>query len=151
MAFADAYTYVDPSIILVANPAGTPAVAADIQLKCTSNEVHLTPEDSMAEVDSFCNPDGEIPSSTKWMSNFNILLSFTNGADVGSWNTLHPLRKTKQTFKLKPKDSALGVGNPEVTFQAYVPSVPFLDGSRGESSRFEFELSVIGEPVFATA
>lgn len=145
MATPDPYVAVDPSIILVTN---APAVPADVDLVCHSNKVTLTPEDNFADGDSFCNPDGQVPGSTNWSGSIDVLLSFTDGSDVGSWNLLHPLRKTKQTFKIKPKDAAISTGNPEATFIAWVPSIPFIDNSRGETQRFTLELDVIGEPVF---
>lgn len=151
MAFPDAYVAVDPSIILVANPSGTPPVPSDVELKCTSNKVTLTGEDTEADADAFCNPDGTIPGSTNWSGQIDVLLSYTAGADVGTWNLLHPLRKTKQTFKIKPKSSAIATSNPEATFQAWVPTIPFIDNTRGETLRFTLELDVVGEPVFATS
>lgn len=152
MAFnTSPWTAINPSIVIATNTASTPAVSSQLLLQCLANSVSLVPEDSEVDADSFCNPDGTLPGSTTWTSTIPILLTFTDGSSEGSWNVLHSLRRTKQTFILKPNDAAASSANPSATFQAYIPSIPFMDNERGQSARFDLELSVIGDPVFATS
>lgn len=148
---SDAWVAINPSIVIATNTASTPPVSSMILLQCVANRIHLVPEDNDADNDSFCNPDGVRPGSTTWTSTIPILLTLNDGTNEGSWNQLHALRRTKQTFILKSDDSTVSSANPSATFQAWVPSIPFADHDRGGTARFDLELSVIGEPVFATS
>lgn len=139
---ADPYVYRNPSLVL----AGT-------ELKCTFNKISLIPTDKMADAETTCAPGLQIPSTTNWMLSIASLLSFGAGPgdEVGFWNLLHPMRKTRRTFVLLPEDAAVSAANPQATFDAYIPSLPFLDSSIGETTRMDVEFSVIGEPAFVLA
>lgn len=134
---ATVYTMTDPSILVGA-----------VQLKCLSSKVSLIPTDNFVDVETFCNPGGEAPSTTTWVMSATIVQSF--GAD-GAWNLLNPLAGTTVTIVLKPDDSAIGVGNPTATFSAYVPSIPFVDSEVGEATRYDLEFKLVGGPVYTTA
>jgi len=135
---------VDPLITI--DPGGP----NELQLKCHGRNLSLVPEDNLEDVETFCAPGLEQPGTTTWTSSISLLQSF--GAD-GAWNLLHAMRKTRKTILIQPTDAAgtPAVGNPTATFEAFLPSVPFVDAGIGEKTEFDFELTAIGEPVFATA
>lgn len=135
---ADVYTMDDPSILIGAT-----------ELKCLASQVSLIPSDKFISVETFCNPGGEKPSTTTWELKVTILQSF--GVD-GAWNVLRALTQgSTQTIVLKPDSAAVAVGNPSATMAVYMPSVPFVDSSVGETTSYDLMFKVIGAPVFATA
>lgn len=138
---ATPYIFRDPSLTV----NGT-------ELKCHIRKISLVPEDSMADVETVCNPGGEAPSTTTWVAEIEALQSFgPEGAEPGFWDTMLPLAKTKADFVLKPRDTTVGPTNPSATFEAWVPSIPFMDSAIGESTVLTLEFKLIGEPIFATS
>ena len=113
---------------------------------CHMRKVRLIPTDVMADIETFCDPGGERPSSTSWMAEFDIAQSFDT---AGAWNLLRALAKTKQTFIIKPADAAVGVTNPSATVSAWVPSIPFTDSEIGKATIYTLKCKVVGQPVFA--
>lgn len=135
---ADPITLDDPSILIGA-----------VQLKCHSSKVSLTAEDKYVDVSTFCNPDGEKPSTKTWTGMLTILQSFDT---TGAWQQLIALADgTPKTVVLKPKDAAVAATNPSATFEAYVSTPAFLDAEVGEPTTYDIELKVVGAPVFAYA
>lgn len=135
----------------VATPyiARNPVITVDtFELVCHARKVSLTAEDNMVDVDTFCNPDGEAPGSTKWTAEIDALQSFGSGVTPGLWDILSPLAKTIQTFVIRPDAAAVGATNPEATFEAWVPTISFVDSDRGDSTVMTVTFSVIGAPVF---
>ena len=104
MAMADPTVIVDPKISI-----------NGVDYVCASKKVSLSPEDSEVDVETFCNPGGTRPGSTSWKCSIDIKLSYTEGADTGSWNTLHALRKTKVEVIVSPKSAVASAGNPTAT------------------------------------
>lgn len=139
-------------------PAATPYICRlpSIKVGATELNVHfrtvrLTVEDAMADVDTFVNPEGEAPSSSKWTFEVDALQSFgPDSGNAGLWDQFRPWAKTKQTFIVTPSTAAVSVTNPKATFDAWVPSTNFLDSARGESTVQTITMSVIGEPAFVT-
>jgi hypothetical protein len=143
MAMADPFVVVDPKITI-----------DSIDFKCASRMVSLIPEDNEADIETFCNPGGTRPGSTNWTCSIEVVLSY--GVDAsdsvdGSWNQLNAMRKQKKTIVVGPSDDTIGTDNPTATFSAYIPSIPFMDGTIGEAQTFTLELSSVGDPVFATS
>ncbi len=120
-----------------------------LDLVCHARKVSLVPEDSMADVETFCNPGGEAPGSTKWMLTISALQSYGAGATPGLWDTLRPLAKTQQALVLRPDVAIVGATNPSATLLVWVPSIPFVDSEIGQSTTMDIDFPVIGEPVFA--
>ncbi len=139
MAMADPTVITDPKITI-----------DGVDYVCASKKVALVPEDSEVDVETFCNPGGTRPGSTSWKCSVDLKLSYTEGSDTGSWNTLHALRKTKVAVVVAPKDGVASPGNPTATFSAYIPSIPLIDAEVGGVTEYTLELSSVGEPVFAT-
>ena len=139
MAMADPTVITDPKITI-----------DGVDYVCASKKVALVPEDSEVDVETFCNPGGTRPGSTSWKCSVDLKLSYTEGSDTGSWNTLHALRKTKVAVVVAPKDGVASPGNPTATFSAYIPSIPLIDSEVGGVTEYPLELSSVGEPVFAT-
>ena len=118
-------------------------------IKCHVRKIKLTPEQKYADVETFCNPGGQIPTTATWTLELELLQSF--GTD-GIWNILRPLQGTQQTIVVYPGTGTTpAVANPEATFDAWIPNLPFLDASPGSTMPFSLTLSVIGVPIFATA
>lgn len=140
MAMADPTVIVDPKISI-----------NGVDYVCASKKVSLIPEDSEVDVETFCNPGGTRPGPTSWKCSIDLKLSYTAGADTGSWNTLHALRKTKVVVIVSPKSAVASAGNPTATFDAYIPSIPLLDAEVGGVTEYTLELSSVGEPVFTTS
>lgn len=140
-------------------PVATPYIARKpsvligaVELRGHGNTVRLTNEDNMADVDTFDNPEGEAPGTTSWEFEMDLLQSFgPEAGNAGLWDTLRPLAKTKAIFTVKPNTVAVAVTNPQAVFEAWVPSIAFLDSTRGDSTRLTVSFKVIGEPVFTTA
>lgn len=123
-----------------------------VELQCHLRNLGLTAEDDEADVSTACNPNGTAPGTTTWTCTVQVLQSFgPEGANPGLWDTLAPLAKTKAAFVVKPKDEAVSATNPSATFEAWVPTIPFLDSELGQSTVLDLEFKVVGEPVFATA
>jgi hypothetical protein len=141
MAVATPYIARDPIITITST---TP----DLELVCHARTVRLTAEDNEVDVDTFCNPDGTAPGSTKWTFECDVLQSFGDGATPGIWNMLYPLAKTVATFQLRPDEAAISTSNPEATFDAWVPTIPFVDSERGDSTILTMTFSVVGSPTF---
>lgn len=128
----------------------TPVITINaVDYVCAARKVSLIPTDNMADIKSFCNPAGERPASTKWVLDVELLLSY-GAVGTGSWNTLNAIRKTKVACTVKYSSAATAVSNPIATFDIYVPSIPFVDGTIGSSMPFTLTAVVVGEPVFAT-
>lgn len=138
MTLADGVTLESPVITINA-----------VDYVCAARSVRLIPTDKKADISTFCNPGGERPSSTTWVLDVELLLSY-GAVGTGSWNTLNAIRKTRVTCTVKYDDGATAVGNPLATFDIYVPTIPFVDGKIGDSMPITLTATVIGEPVFTT-
>src|SRR5688500_16265709 len=129
MPVATPYRAINPSVTIGTVP---------IEIICHARRVALVPEDEMADVETFCNPGGEAPSTTSWVLTIEALQSFgPDGADAGLWDTLRPLAKTEQTVVVKPSSAAVGPTNPSATMTVWVPSIPFIDSGIGEATTFD--------------
>lgn len=123
-----------------------------VDMTCHARKITLIPEDEMSDVATFCNPGGVAPGTTHWTCTISALQSFgPEGANIGLWETLLALRKTKQTIVIKPAGATVGVPQVMATFTAWIPSIPFIDSEIGGTTTMDIELNVVGEPVFATA
>jgi len=134
---ANPYRAIRPSIMI-----GTTDVT------CHANKIVLTPDQKYESASTFCNPGGEVPTTAVWTCSLDILQSF----DIdGAWNILTVLQGTKATFVVLPGTSAVAaVTNPEATFDAWIPALPFLDVEAGATMTYTIEMKVEGQPVFAT-
>lgn len=140
MAMADPVVISDPQISI-----------DGVDYKCASSKVSLIPTDSQVDISTFCNPGGTRPGTTAWACSVDLLLSYTDGTDTGSWNTLHALRKTKVPIIIAPASGMASASNPTATFDAYIPSIPLVDAEIGGTVKYTLALSSVGEPVIAVS
>lgn len=147
--FADGIVIDDPSITI-----------DNIEFKCTSRSARITADDEDVDISNYCNPKGTRPGATEWTVEVELELTYgpiatDGGSEVaaGTWNTLNSMRKTRKTVVITPDDGTVSDANPSATFDAYIPTVTFIDSevAATESMRFTLELSPIGDPVFAVA
>lgn len=127
-----------------------PEITIDtVDFKCHARKLSLLPDQKFEDVSTFCNPGGQIPTTATWKCTLEMLQSFgINGA----WNQLRALSGTLQTIVVYPgAGTTAAVTNPEATFDAWIPSIPFLDATPGSTMTYTLELQVEGEPVFATS
>lgn len=118
-------------------------------VKCHVRKLSLLPEQQFADVSTFCNPGGEIPTTAVWTCTMDVLQSFDTD---GAWNILHAMEGTSQEIVVYPgTGTTAAVANPEATFDAYIPAIPFLEVEPGGTHVYTLTLKVIGTPVFATA
>lgn len=104
------------------------------EFKCMSRTVSLEPGDFI----NFCEQE--------WTASIDIEISYGPG---GSWTILDGFRDTVQTVILSPSDGVISEDNPQATFEAEIPAVPFMTGAeRGERMTFTLELTAESEPVF---
>lgn len=115
---------------------------------CKLRTVKLTPEDKMADVETFCTPGDEKPSSTKWTFEAEFVVDYDT---AGSWNALHALRHTTVEVVVNPSGGSAAATNPTATFDARIPSIAFVDVGIGQATIQTLTCSVVGEPVFATS
>lgn len=126
-----------------------PSIMIDTQeYKCAARAASLIPSVKMADTSTFCNPGGERPAGTTWTFDVTLLLSY--GA-TGTEKILRTIVGQKKTVVLKPADSAVSATNPSATFSIYIPPVPFMNATIGESQEFQLTATVEGAPVFAEA
>ncbi len=147
MAQADPITIEDPSVVI-----------DSIEFKCAARSAMLDADDDEVSIATFCNPKGTRPGATDWTAEFTLALTYGDSAqpatdDDGTWNQLNAMRKQKKTVVIKPSDGAVTDQNPSATFEAYIPTIPFIDGevAATDSQEFDLVLSPIGDPVFATS
>jgi hypothetical protein len=135
---APPFFLIKPKITL--GPAGS-----EVEFECGANEIDASPEQDEKDAETFC---GVFTSygPEKWTITATVFTSF--GAN-GLWTLLRPFANTVQPFTLLP-DAAkpVGVDNPEMSGEAYVPGFPFLQAAVGEASDFDLVLKVQGEPDF---
>lgn len=147
--FADGITISDPTVTI-----------DGISFKCTSRSAVLEAEDETVDISNWCNPKGTRPGATEWTAEIELELTYGPAAtvspgtevDAGTWNTLHAMRKTRKEIVIAPGSGAAAVDNPVATFDAYIPTIPFITAEVAEtaSQRFTLTLSPIGDPVFDT-
>lgn len=134
---ADVYVAVDPSVTI----GGTDRI-------CMFSRVALIPEQMMADTETFCDPGGERPSTVKWTLELEGKMSYDTD---GSWNVLRALSGTKVAIVVKPADTTVAATNPSASFNAWIPAMPFVDATVGESAPFTLTCPVVGQPTFATS
>jgi hypothetical protein len=134
---ADVFVIDKPSIVI-----------GGVEINCAAGSVALVPDDKMADIETFCNPGGERPTSTKWTIDIDVKLSYGTGT-TALWQQIKAMAKTKQTVVIKPSEAAVSAANPSATVSAWVPSIPFISGAIGEATKFTLTMSCVGEPVFA--
>jgi len=149
MAFADGITIDNPTITI-----------DGVDYLCTARSAMLTAEDDEVDISNFCNPKGTRPGATDWTAEIELELTYGEAqieagttVDAGTWNTLHALRKTKVEVVMAPGSGVASVSNPTATFEAYIPTVSFMNGevAASDSQRIApLMLSPIGDPVFDT-
>lgn len=112
-----------------------PSLTIDgVEFKCMSRTVTLEPGDPI----NFCEDE--------WTLTVEVELWYGDG---GSWNVLDAMRDELKTFVLSPSDGAVSEENPQATFDAIVPAIPFMSGAtRDERQVFTLELVTESEPVF---
>lgn len=116
-------------------------------MTCHANKIVLTPDQQYGSASTFCNPGGEVPTTAVWTCSLDILQSFDT---TGAWNVLHALQGTQATFVVYPGTGVIAAAtNPEATFYAWIPAIPFLDVEAGATMTYTVEMKVVGEPVFA--
>ncbi|MEL6894208.1 MAG: hypothetical protein AAFP84_21635 [Actinomycetota bacterium] len=151
VTFTDGITIDDPSVVI-----------DGIEFKCTSRSAMLTGEDDVVDKSNYCDPKGTRPGATDWQAEFELELSYGiaggsvdgNETDAGTWNTIHGWRKQRKTFVIRPSEaSAVADDNPAATFDAYVPTIDFMNSevAATETQRFTLTVTPIGDPVFATS
>ena len=118
-------------------------------VKCHIRKISLLPDQQYVDVSTFCNPGGQAPGTATWTCTMDVVQSFDTD---GAWNILHALEGTSQEFTVYPgTGTTAAVTNPEATFDAYVPAIPFLDAEVGGTTVYTLTFPVIGTPVFATS
>jgi len=142
---AEVFIYEKPAVTVKLKSA---AAGSEVDVECHAREVALTAEDAETDVSTYCAPGATRPGMTTWTAEILGLQSF--GAD-GLWNQLHPLSKQLCTFTILPDGTTpAGPDNPLATFDAYMPTVPFLTRAAiGEPSEIELTMTTSGEPVFS--
>ena len=140
---AEVFVYEKPAVTIKEKVAGTA-----INLECHAREVALTAEDSETDIETYCAPGATRPGKTTWTAEILSLQSF--GTD-GLWTVLSPLSRKLCTFTILPDATApAGVDNPLATFDAYLPTIPFLTRAAiGEPSEIELTMTTVGAPVFS--
>lgn len=114
---------------------------------CHFSMVNLIPTQEFVDVETYCNPGGEAPGKVSWRANLRVRMSY--GTD-SAWTFFSALVGAAAAFELRPDAATVGTGNPEASFSAYIPALPFIpEHAIGESATFDLECRVIGEPVFA--
>lgn len=148
MAFVDGITIDDPTITI-----------DGISFTATSRSATLDVSDDEVDISNFANPKGARPGASDWTAEIELELTYgapetavTPPDDAGTWNTIHAMRKVKKEIVIAPKDAAASVSNPTATFDAYIPTIPFMVGevAATASQRFTLTLHPIGDPVFDT-
>lgn len=146
MAWADGNTSDDPILTI-----------DGIDFKATARSVMLEAEDDAVDKSNYADPKGERPGATTWTGEFELELTYGapevaagTTVDAGTWNTLHAMRKQRKTFVFAPADAAASAANPIATFDAYVPTISFLNSevAAGEVMRDTITVRPIGDPVF---
>jgi hypothetical protein len=121
--------------------------AVDYNAKLRS--VSLTPSDNLADGNTFGTPGLQIPGGAP---SWTVSIEWPQEFDTAAvWNVLNPLQGTSVDWIISPATGAASVSNPTATFSAYMPAVPFLDGSVGQTSTMSISMTTIGAPVFATS
>jgi len=129
----------------------TPLVSiAGVDMVAYARSVKAVPSDDMQDISSFTKPTATRPGATTWDVEIEWALSYdTGGSDV--FNTLLALAKTSVSFIIRPQTGTIGVTNPQMDFDAYVPTPTYMDGGIGESQTFVTKLRTADDPVFTTA
>jgi hypothetical protein len=108
-----------------------------VEFKCMSRQVTLEPGDAI----NFCEDE--------WTLSVEVELWYGEG---GSWNELDAMRDTLVEFVLSPSDGAISAENPQATFEAMVPAIPFMSGAqRDQRQTFTLDIVTESEPVFDEA
>lgn len=106
------------------------------EVQCLASTANVEPGDNY----TFCKRD--------WSASFDMLLTY--GAD-GSHTLLSGLVDQVATIVVRPSDAVVSVDNPQMTFDAIIPAVPFVSGAtKGERQVFTLELMAEDEPVIVT-
>lgn len=116
-------------------------------LKCAANNISHGIDQASNDYETFCGSYRSYGAAHE-----TLTVTFVQNFDAdGPWATLYPLRGTIVDFELIPDDRiAIGVGNPKMTGQVYVPIMPFIDSGVGEASEIDVELAIQGEPDYDT-
>jgi hypothetical protein len=137
---ANAFLYVEPNVTI-----GT------VEVQCHLQQVTLLAEVfRRADVETYCNPGGEVPSGIRWTGNFRVRMSY--GSD-SAWDFFSGLDPTEpQDVVIYPEDPGTGsatASNPSATFEAYIDPIGFIpDHEVGGSGTFDLAFSVVGPPTF---
>lgn len=115
---------------------------------CMATRVALTPADQMGDASTFCYPGLQIPSGlVVWT--FEVTIKNGYGA-AEFWNAVSAIETTKVAFVVRPDTGTIGVTNPQADFNAYVPTIPFMDATPGGTHEFTLSMVTVGDPVFTT-
>lgn len=107
------------------------------EMQCLASTANVEPGDHY----TFCSRD--------WSASFDLVLTYGVG---GSHTVLSALVDTTATIVVRPDEGAVSADNPQMTFTATIPAVPFMAGAtRGERQTFTLELMADDEPVVTTA
>ena len=137
---ANAYLYVEPNVVI-----GTSEVQCHLQMVTLLAEVFRR-----ADVETYCNPGGEVPAGVRWTGTLRVRQSY--GSD-SAWAFFAALDPTEpQDMVIFPGDPGTASGsadNPSATFEAYIDPIGFIpEHEVGGSGTFDLTFSVVGEPTF---
>lgn len=115
---------------------------------CHFSQVTLVPNQEFVDIETYCNPGGEAPGKVSWRANLRVRMSY--GTD-SAWTFFSALAGQSALFEIRPDSGTVANTNPEASFSAYIPALPFIpDHEIGQSATFDLECRVIGAPVVAT-
>ena len=137
---ANAYLYVEPNVVI-----GTTEVQCHLQQVTLLAEVFRR-----ADVETYCNPGGEVPAGVRWTGTLRVRQSY--GSD-SAWSFFAGLDPTvAQEMVIFPGDPGSGdpsSDNPSASFDAYIDPIGFIpEHEVGGSGTFDLTFSVIGSPEF---
>lgn len=137
---ANAFLYVEPNVVI-----GT------TEVQCHFSKVTLLAEVfRRADIETYCNPGGEVPSGVRWNGVFTVRMSYGNDSAWAFFSTLDPTEP--QDVVIYPSDPGTGsatADNPSATFEAYIDPIGFIpDHEIGGSGTFDLAFSVVGTPTF---
>lgn len=127
-----------PSLLL-----GITAIAVPtIELGCHGRRIGLIPTDTEEDIETFCNPQGIAPGSTKWQLDFEVINSF---GDEGLFNVLWPHAKQLRTMSYSPDGTTTASAtNPIFSFNAYVPTPKPVDAGVEKFTIYSLPFKIYG-------
>lgn len=137
---ANAFLYTEPNVVI-----GTTEVQCHFVMVSLLAEVFRR-----ADVETYCNPGGEVPSGVRWTGTMRVRMSYGSDSAWAFFSDLDPL--VPQDVVIYPADpgtAGASADNPSATFEAYIDPIGFIpEHEIGGSGTFDLTYSVVGQPTF---